>query len=92
MLSRLTIAALLLAGAAQPALAQQSAVRDACMADIRKFCSAQMAAMDRDAVRACLRTNIANTSPECQAAVKAQQAANAAAQGGQTSQAPAKPN
>lgn len=91
MFARLTIAALLLAGAATPALAQQQAVRDACMADIRKFCSAQMAAMDRDGVRACLRTNIANTSPQCQAAVKAQQAANAA-QGGQTSQAPAKPN
>lgn len=90
MIRHMTIAALLLGGAA-PALAQQT-VRDACMADIRKLCSAQMAAMDRDAVRACLRANIANTSPECQAAVKAQQAANAAAQGGQTSQAPAKPN
>lgn len=91
MFARLTIAALMLAGASTPALAQQS-VRDACMPDIKKFCSAQMAAMDRDGVRACLRANASNASPECQTAMKAQQAANAAAQGGQTSQAPAKPN
>ena len=91
MIVRMTIAALMLAGAATPALAQQS-VRDACMPDIKKFCSAQMAAMDRDGVRTCLRANMANASPECQSAMKAAAAAEAAEQAGQTPPAASKPN
>lgn len=77
-------AVFLIAGAAAwlgaaPASAQQT-VREACMPDIRTFCSAELAAFDRDKVRACLVANIAKTSPTCQAAAKAQQQANRAKQ------------
>ncbi|MGB5078880.1 MAG: hypothetical protein WBO17_15480 [Sphingorhabdus sp.] len=53
-----------------PASAQET-VRDACMPDIRKYCSVELATFDRDKVRACLVRNIEKTSPACQSAAKA---------------------
>ncbi|MFM9852140.1 MAG: hypothetical protein ACKVOJ_04920 [Sphingomonadaceae bacterium] len=52
-------------------LSAQDNVREACMPDIRKYCSAEMMTFNRDAVRACLIKNIKKTSPSCRAAVKA---------------------
>ena len=56
---------------ATPAEAQTS-VREACMADIQKFCSPELATFSRDKVRACLIRNIQKASPGCKAAAKAQ--------------------
>lgn len=50
----------------------QTSVRDACMADIRKFCSPELATFSRDKVRACLIRNIQKASPGCKEAAKAQ--------------------
>ena len=58
-------------------LAAQDAVREACMADIRNFCAAEMATFDREKVRACLIENIKKTSPACQAAANARRDAEA---------------
>ncbi len=55
---------------AAPLLAQDS-VRNACMPDIRKYCSAELATFSRDKVRACLIKNIEKTTPACQEAAKA---------------------
>jgi hypothetical protein len=55
---------------AAPVLAQDN-VRAACMPDIRKYCSAELASFSRENVRACLIKNIKKTSPACQAAAKA---------------------
>ncbi|MBA4307075.1 MAG: hypothetical protein C0429_10110 [Sphingopyxis sp.] len=56
---------------ATPAEAQTS-VREACMADIQKFCSPELATFSRDKVRACLIRNIQKASPGCKEAAKAQ--------------------
>lgn len=56
---------------ATPVVAQPS-VREACMADIQKFCSPELATFSRDKVRACLIRNIQKTSPGCKEAAKAQ--------------------
>ena len=64
-----------LAGAASAQPAPSPAVREACMSSIQTLCPAEMQAMDRPAIRACLIKNISKASPECQAAVKAAQAA-----------------
>lgn len=61
--------ALLLSAAPLPA---RDNVREACMPDIRQFCSAQLGTFSREKVRACLIKNIRKTSPACQAAAKAQ--------------------
>ena len=50
----------------------QTSVREACMADMKKFCSPELATFNRDKVRACLIRNIQKTSPECKEAAKAQ--------------------
>ena len=50
----------------------QTSVREACMADIQKFCSPELATFNRDKVRACLIRNIQKTSPGCKVAAKAQ--------------------
>jgi hypothetical protein len=50
----------------------QTSVREACMPDIQKFCSPELATFSRDKVRACLIRNIQKTSPECKEAAKAQ--------------------
>jgi len=61
-------------------LAAQDNVREACMPDIRTFCSAELATFDRDKIRACLVGNIRKTSPACQAAAKARRDAEATKQ------------
>lgn len=53
-------------------LSAQNDVREACMPDIRQFCSAELGTFSREKVRACLIKNIRKTSPACQAAAKAQ--------------------
>ena len=53
-------------------LSAQDNVREACMPDIRQFCSAELGTFSRAKVRACLIKNIRETSPACQAAAKAQ--------------------
>lgn len=50
----------------------QTSVREACMADIQKFCSPELATFNRDKVRACLIRNIQKASPGCKVAAKAQ--------------------
>jgi hypothetical protein len=62
---------------APPVLAQDS-VRNACMPDIRKYCSAELATFSRDKVRACLIKNIEKTTPACQEAAKARRDAERA--------------
>lgn len=59
-------------------LSAQDNVREACMADIRQFCSAELASFSREKVRACLIKNIKKTSPACQAAAKARRDAERA--------------
>jgi hypothetical protein len=66
----LAVPALLISTA--PVLAQNT-VRVACMPDIRKHCSAELATFSRENVRACLIKNIKRTSPACQEAAKARQ-------------------
>lgn len=66
---------------AMPVTAQE-AVRTACWSDIQRLCPSQLARRDRDAVRACLRSRIADTSEGCRTAIRAQAAANRQAQGG----------
>jgi hypothetical protein len=63
-------------------LSAQDNVREACMPDIRKYCSAELATFSRDKVRACLIKNIKNTSPSCQAAAKARRDAERAKKAG----------
>jgi hypothetical protein len=67
------------AGAAGAQPAPNSAVREACMTSIQTLCPTEVAAMDRTAIRACLIKNITKATPECQAAVKAAQAAQSTA-------------
>jgi hypothetical protein len=68
-------AALLLSAAP---LSAQNDVREACMPDIQKYCSAELGTFSREKVRACLIKNIRKTSPACQAAAKAQRDAERA--------------
>jgi len=63
------------AGAASAQPAPNPAVREACMSSFQTLCPAEVQAMDRPAIRACLIKNITKATPECQAAVKAAQAA-----------------
>ena len=71
----LTASALLLSTAP---LSAQDNVRQACMPDIRKYCSAELATFSRENVRACLIKNIKKTSPACQEAAKARRDAERA--------------
>lgn len=73
----LLVGTAMVALATSPAVAQDK-VREACMADLRKYCSTELMTFDREKVRACLRTNIKKTSPACRAAVKARRDAEAA--------------
>ena len=66
------------ASAATAQAAPNSAVREACKSSIQTLCPAELAAMDRSAVRACLIKNINKAAPACQAAVKAAWAAQSA--------------
>jgi hypothetical protein len=75
----LVAAALLLCAAP---LSAQTEVREACMPDIQKYCSAELGTFNREKVRACLVKNIKKTSPACQAAAKAQRDAERAKQKG----------
>lgn len=65
-----------------PAAAQQGAVRAACMQDIQRLCPTQFANRDRDAIRACLRSRIAEASDGCRSAIRAQMQANRQPSGG----------
>lgn len=71
----LAASALLLSAAPMSA---QDNVREACMPDIRKYCSAELATFSRENVRACLIQNIKKTSPACKAAAKARRDAERA--------------
>ena len=59
-------------------LSAQDNVREACMPDIRKYCSAELATFSRENVRACLIKNIKKTSPACKEAAKARRDAERA--------------
>ena len=59
-------------------LSAQDNVREACMPDIRQFCSAELGTFSREKVRACLIKNIKKASPACQAAAKAKRDAERA--------------
>jgi hypothetical protein len=59
-------------------LSAQNTLREACMPDIRKYCSAELGSFSRENVRACLNKNIKKTSPACQAAAKARRDAERA--------------
>lgn len=76
----LCVAPLLLA---MPAAAQQGAVRAACMQDIQRLCPTQFANRDRDGIRACLRSRIADASDGCRSAIRAQMQANRQPSGGE---------
>lgn len=65
-------------------IAAQQAVRTACWSDIERLCPAQLAERDRDAIRACLRSRIAEASNGCRTAIRAQVAADRRAQSGNT--------
>ena len=71
----LATSALLLSGAP---LSAQDNVREACMPDIGKYCSAELGTFSREKVRACLIKNIRKTSPACQDAAKARRDAERA--------------
>jgi len=73
----LIVAASGLLFSATPLLAQDN-VREACMPDIRKYCTAELGSFSRENVRACLTKNIKKTSPACQKAAKAQRDAERA--------------
>jgi hypothetical protein len=78
----LFVAAVLLI-AAGPSFAQSPSppnVREACRSSMMQLCHDQVAARDRAGVRACLIQNFDKTTPDCQAAMKAAQAAMAAKQ------------
>lgn len=62
-------------------LSAQNDVREACMPDIRKLCSAELGTFSREKVRICLIKNIKITAPACQAAVKARRNAQSAKKG-----------
>jgi hypothetical protein len=62
-------------------LSAQGNVREACMPDIQKYCSAELGTFSREKVRACLIKNIRKTSPACQAAAKARRDAERAKKG-----------
>lgn len=61
-------------------------VREACMADIQKFCSSELATFSRDKVRACLIRNIQKASPDCKEAAKAQRDRQRAVKSGSAGQ------
>jgi hypothetical protein len=61
-------------------------VREACMADIQKFCSPELATFSRDKVRACLIRNIQKASPGCKEAAKAQRDRQRAVKSGSAGQ------
>ena len=71
----LAASALLLSAAP---LSAQDNVREACMPDIRKYCSAELRTFSREKIRACLVANIKKTSPACQEAAKARRDAERA--------------
>lgn len=59
-------------------LKAQDNVREACMPDIRKYCSPELGTFSRENVRACLIKNIKKTSSACQQAAKARRDAERA--------------
>ena len=59
-------------------LSAQDNVREACMPDIVKYCSAELRTFNRENVRTCLIKNIKKTSPACQEAAKARRDAERA--------------
>jgi len=53
--------------------------REACRSSVMTLCPAEMKAMDRSAIKACLIKNFDKATPECQTALKAAAAAKASA-------------
>ena len=74
-LRRLSALAAVFALASAPMAMAQTPVREACKADIEKFCASEMAAKDRDAVRACMKANYDKLSPDCKTAIQASMSA-----------------
>jgi hypothetical protein len=62
-----------------PATAQE-AVRTACWQDIQRLCPTELGRRNREAIRGCLRSKIADASEGCRTAIRAQMAANREAQ------------
>jgi len=71
----LTIASLFMAGAAT---AQTAPYPGACQADAKKLCGTEAKTRDKAKIQACLAANAAKVTPNCQANLKAAQAAKAA--------------
>lgn len=61
----LTLIGILVLSQAGPLMAAPDPARQACMADAHRFCEADVKAMNRRKVRACLIEHMANTSPPC---------------------------
>ena len=59
------MSALALGQMAGPLMAAPDPGRQACMADAHRLCEADVKAMNRGKVRACLITHMAETSPPC---------------------------
>ncbi len=66
------IAAALAAGLVQAQPAPNA--REACRSSALSLCADEVKSRDRAAIRACLIRNFAKTTPDCQAAMKAQAA------------------
>lgn len=74
------IAAPMLFALAGPAAAQSDPGKKACVAEARRLCPAEMKAMSRRKVEACMIRRIDDTSPTCRAAmlrIKAEREAKA---------------
>ena len=73
------VLAFLVALGGASAAGEPFAARTACISSVFKLCPSAALAGDRAAAKFCLLANLANATPECQAAVKAAQAAEAQA-------------
>jgi len=71
---RIGLAVLAFAALGSTAGAQTPSLREACMPSAKLLCAADVAAHNRDAVKACLLKNFDKVAPACQAAIKAAQA------------------
>lgn len=61
----LSLAGILALAHTGPAMAAPDPARQACLADAHRLCEADVKAMNRGKVRACLITRMAETSPPC---------------------------
>lgn len=68
-----TLSLALAAGTPSAAVAN---VRAACMTDIKSLCAVEYKARDKARIKVCLSANVAKASVNCQAAVRAEMAAD----------------